>query len=54
MENSNDSILDKMPLDFFGCLKDTVIIKGDIVNPIASWEVEDPADLSFQLTQNSG
>lgn len=32
---------DSLP-EFFGCLKDTVVIKGDIVNPIdETWEANE-------------
>ncbi len=34
--------IEETPIDFFGCLKDTVTIKGDIINPIeANWEANE-------------
>jgi len=34
--------IEETSIDFFGCLKDTVTIKGDIINPIeASWEAHE-------------
>lgn len=34
--------IEEMSIDFFGCLKDTVTIKGDIINPIeANWDASE-------------
>lgn len=34
--------IEETPVDFFGCLKNTVSIKGDIINPIeAQWEANE-------------
>lgn len=34
--------IEEASVDFFGCLKDTVTIKGDIINPIeVNWEANE-------------
>lgn len=34
--------IDEKPVDFFGCMKNTVTIKGDIISPIdTNWEAEE-------------